>query len=171
MPFEDKRATPFGDEAQFHEAFASLLPRLISYARRYGSAFPEDIAQEAFIILLQRPNPIDYPTSFLYGTVRTLALTERRPMKNRNISIEAVLEPSEESEAESRLIHREVRECMKTLAPNFREALWLFVVDGLSILEISEILQIPKATVKTRIYRAKAELRQQINEVKSPAYA
>jgi len=39
----------------------------------------------------------------------------------------------------------------------------LFVVDGLSIREISHILEIPEATVKTRIHRAKAQLRDQLN--------
>ena len=29
---------------------------------------------------------------------------------------------------------------MRTLSPTFREALWLFVVEGLSIREIAEIL-------------------------------
>lgn len=80
------------------------------------------------------------------------------------------MEPSEGAKAEDHLMHREIRERMKTLAPNFREALWLFVVDDLSIQEISEILEIPKATVKTRIFRAKTELRQQFHRLKVPAY-
>ena len=80
--------TPFGSRETFHAAFAELYPRLVSYARRYGATFPEDIAQEAFVILMQRENPVEHPTAFLYGTVRTLALTERRPMKNQNLSLE-----------------------------------------------------------------------------------
>ena len=155
--------TPFGEAAQFHEAFASLYPRLVSYGRRYGANFPEDIAQEAFVILMQREEPVEHPTAFLYGTVRTLSLTERRPMKNKNLSLESVLEPGKASDAEDHLLHREVRERMKTLSPTFREALWLFVVEGLSIREIAEILEIPEATVKTRIHRAKAQLREQLN--------
>ena len=39
----------------------------------------------------------------------------------------------------------------------------LFVVEGLSIREIADILAIPEATVKTRIFRAKAQLRDQLN--------
>ena len=158
-----KSETPFGEVSEFHEAFAALYPRLVSYARRYGATFPEDIAQEAFVILMQRLEPVEHPTAFLYGTVRTLSLTERRPMKNQNLSLEIVLEPGKGPEAEDDLLHREVRERMKTLSPTFREALWLFVVEGLSIKEIAEILSIPEATVKTRIFRAKAQLREQLN--------
>ena len=158
-----KPETPFGDITQFHEAFAALYPRLVGYGRRYGAGFPEDIAQEAFVILMQREEPVEHPTAFLYGTVRTLALTERRPMKNQNLSLEVILEPGKGPEAEERLLHREVRERMQTLPPTFREALWLFVVEGLSIREISDVLEIPEATVKTRIHRAKAQLKDQLN--------
>ncbi len=155
--------TPFGDTSQFHEAFAALFPRLVSYARRFGATFPEDIAQEAFVILMQRAEPVEHPTAFLYGTVRTLALTERRPMKNQNLSLESVMEPGRGPDADDHLLRREVHERMRTLSPTFREALWLFVVEGLSIREISDILAIPEATVKTRIHRAKAQLREQLN--------
>ena len=155
--------TPFGTQEAFHSAFAELYPRLVSYARRYGAIFPEDIAQESFVILMQREVAVEHPTAFLYGTVRTLSLTERRPMKNQNLSLEVVMEPGRASEADDHLLSREVRERMRNLSPTFREALWLFVVEGLSIREIAEILSIPEATVKTRIHRAKAQLRDQLN--------
>ena len=154
---------PFGTQEAFHAAFAELYPRLVSYARRYGATFPEDIAQEAFVILMQREVPVEHPTAFLYGTVRTLSLTERRPMKNQNISLEAVAEPGQAAYAEDMVLSLEVRERMRMLSPTFREALWLFVVEGLSIREIAEILDIPEATVKTRIHRAKAQLKDQLN--------
>jgi RNA polymerase sigma-70 factor (ECF subfamily) len=155
---------PFGSTEAFHAAFAELYPRLVGYARRYGATFAEDIAQEAFVILMQRQEPVEHPTAFLYGTVRTLALTERRPMKNQNLSLDAVMEPSAGGGgAFDAVLNAEVRSRMKLLSPTFREALWLFVVEGLSIREIADILSIPEATVKTRIHRAKAQLKEQLN--------
>lgn len=155
--------TPFGTQEAFHAAFAELYPRLVSYSRRYGATFPEDIAQEAFVILMQREERVEHPTAFLYGTVRTLSLTERRPMKNQNLSLEAVTEPGLGGGADDMVLNQEVRERMRSLSPTFREALWLFVVEGLSIREIADILAIPEATVKTRIHRAKAQLKDQLN--------
>ena len=160
---QSPQETPFGNEDAFQSAFASLYPRLVSYSRRYGANFPEDIAQEAFVILMQRKDPIEHPTAFLYGTVRTLSLTERRPMKNQNLSLEVVAEPGQAGGADDQVLNQEVRERMRLLSPTFREALWLFVVEGLSIREIGEILDIPEATVKTRIFRAKAQLKEQLN--------
>jgi len=152
------------ESAEFYNAFASLYPRLVNYARRYGATFPEDITQEAFVILMQRETSVEHPIAFLYGTVRTLSITEKRPMKNQNLSLDAILlDPGLAADAEGHLLSREVRERMRTLSPNFREALWLFVVEGLSIREIAEAIDIPEATVKTRIFRAKAQLREQLN--------
>jgi len=150
--------------AEFHGTFAALYPRLVNFAKRYGAHFPEDIVQEAFVILMQRETPVEHPVAFLFGTVRTLALTERRPMKNQNISLDAImLDPALAPEADDDVLTREVRERMGKLPPTFREVLWLFVVEGLSIKEVSEIVGIPEATVKTRIFRAKAQLREQLN--------
>jgi len=152
------------ESQEFYDLFASLYPRLVAYAKRYGATFPEDIAQEAFVILMQRNAPIEHPIAFLYGTIRTLSMTERRPMKNQNLSLDAILmDPGREPDAENQLLNREVRERMRSLPPNFREALWLFVVEGLSIKEIAKVIDIPEATVKTRIFRAKAQLRDQLN--------
>jgi len=152
------------ESQEFEELFASLYPRLVAYARRFGATFPEDIAQEAFVILMQRGEPIEHPVAFLYGTTRTLSLTERRPKKNQNLSLDAILmDPGGEPDADDLLLNREVRERMRALSPHFREALWLFVVNGLSIKEIAKIIGIPEATVKTRIFRAKAQLREQLN--------
>lgn len=161
---QESQPTPFGSRETFHAAFAEVYPRLVSYARRYGATYPEDIAQEAFVILMQREVQVEHPTAFLYGTVRTLALTERRPMKNQNLSLEVVMEPGHAgNSAFDQVLNREVRERMKLLSPTFREALWLFVVEGLAIKEISAILSIPEATVKTRIHRAKVQLKEQLN--------
>ena len=74
-----------------------------------------------------------------------------------------MVEPGRAAEADEELLSAEVRERMRTLSPTFREALWLFVVEGLSIKEIADVLAIPQATVKTRIFRAKAQLRDLLN--------
>jgi RNA polymerase sigma-70 factor (ECF subfamily) len=85
-------------------------------------------------------------------------------MKNQGLSLDAMmLDPALAPDADAQLLGREVRERMRALSPTFREVLWLFAVEGLSIKEIARIVEIPEATVKTRIFRAKEKLREQIN--------
>ena len=45
------------------------------------------------------------------------------------------------------------------LAPEFREVLWLVVVEGFAYREAAQILDIPMGTVMSRLYRARRELR------------
>ena len=45
------------------------------------------------------------------------------------------------------------------LAPEFREVLWLVVVEGFTYREAAQILDIPMGTVMSRLYRARRELR------------
>lgn len=45
------------------------------------------------------------------------------------------------------------------LAPEFRDVLWLVVVEGLSYKETAQTLDIPMGTVMSRLYRARREIR------------
>jgi len=47
------------------------------------------------------------------------------------------MDPGGAPDAEEQLLYQEIRTQMRTLNPTFREALWLFVVEGLSIKEIA----------------------------------
>jgi RNA polymerase sigma-70 factor (ECF subfamily) len=45
------------------------------------------------------------------------------------------------------------------LTPEFRDVLWLVVVEGFSYKETAQMLDIPMGTVMSRLYRARRELR------------
>ena len=53
-------------------------------------------------------------------------------------------------------------EVIRTLAPDFREALLLREIQGLSYQEIADVLQIPRGTVESRLHRGRAELRKKL---------
>src|SRR5215468_5812459 len=54
------------------------------------------------------------------------------------------------------------------LAPEFRDVLWLVVVEGFSYKETAQMLDIPMGTVMSRLYRARRELRRRLT---APAVA
>ncbi len=60
----------------------------------------------------------------------------------------------------AREVENVVRECIQPIDPQFRECLILRDVEELSYEEIGEILGLQAGTVKSRIHRARAQLRE-----------
>ncbi len=54
------------------------------------------------------------------------------------------------------------------LAPQFRQVLWLVVVEGFAYKEIAQMLDIPIGTVMSRLYRARRELRRLLTDPTIP---
>jgi len=57
-----------------------------------------------------------------------------------------------------------VQEAISTLPPKYRTVITLKYMNDLSLKEISEILDIPVATVKTRIHRGREALRKKLRQ-------
>ena len=60
--------------------------------------------------------------------------------------------------------HEAVQRALNELPPKYRAPLVLFSVEGYSIAEISEMLNISVGAVKTRLYRAREMFRQAYGE-------
>jgi RNA polymerase sigma-70 factor, ECF subfamily len=72
--------------------------------------------------------------------------------------------PGAEPSAEDRVLvgieHGELGPALERLSPELRAVLQATVLDGLTTREASRLLGIPQGTVKTRLMRAKRELRE-----------
>ena len=53
---------------------------------------------------------------------------------------------------------------MNKLPDKYKIPILLFYMEGLSLTEISQILKLPGGTVKTRIHRAKKNLKQKLED-------
>jgi len=83
------------------ELFAALESPLLGYALRYtgGAGQAEDVVQEAFMKLHAQFESISKPRSWLYRTVRNLALNRRRDAQ-KTVPLEAAGENENSSAAE-----------------------------------------------------------------------
>lgn len=142
----------------------------------------DDLVQETWLRVLERGSSYDGHSRFepwLFRIARNLALDDLR--KRRTFSLDsarneewdavafspASTAPSPfllaaRSEDAQRLAHS-----MQTLEPACREALVLRFQEELSLQEISIVADAPVSTVASRIYRALATLRTQLEERKS----
>jgi RNA polymerase sigma-70 factor (ECF subfamily) len=53
----------------------------------------------------------------------------------------------------------DIQGALDRLAPEFRDVLWLVIVEGFAYKEAAQMLDIPIGTVMSRLYRARRELR------------
>lgn len=71
-------------------------------------------------------------------------------------------EPSAEDRALVGIEHGDLASAINRLSPELRSVLQATVLDGLSTKEAAALLGIPRNTVKTRVMRARAQLRQEL---------
>ncbi len=163
------------------EQYQYRLVRYLIYllGRRDGV---DDLVQETWLRVLERGSSYDGHSRFepwLFRIARNLALDDLR--KRRTFSLDTAqseewdavaLSPTSTAPSPFLLAARSedaqrLANSMQTLEPACREALVLRFQEELSLQEISIVADAPVSTVASRIYRALATLRTQLEERKS----
>jgi len=139
-----------------------------------------DVSQEAFVNAFQKLHTFRGRSAFyswLFRIALNSAVSQKRKLNRVAVSIDAVREQSgveppdrhPESRPEHALETSErqvaVRAALAELAEEFRTALVLKEMEELSYEEISEIVGCPIGTVRSRIHRARAELRAKLQDL------
>lgn len=165
------------------EAFGRLVQRhqnrlYNTLVHVLGSAHEaQDVAQDAFVHAFQKLNTFRGESKFyswLFRIAMNAAVSRKRKAKRLAVSVEAAreaagLEPTdthpdagpshslEQSERQAL-----VREGLSQLSEEFRTVLILKEMEGLKYDEIAEMVDCPIGTVRSRIHRARIELRQKL---------
>lgn len=166
-----------GDTAAFAELIQRYQKPVVHFTQRFvGSREDaEDIAQESFVRIhryLHRLVPQAKFSTLLFGISRNLALNHLRDSGRRGRGVTFSLTDADrqdiplqdESLRPDRLarlneIERRVHEGIMTLSPKHREVLVLRELQGFDYATIAEIVKCRKGTVKSRIARAREQLR------------
>jgi RNA polymerase sigma-70 factor (ECF subfamily) len=110
--------------------------------------------------------------SWLFTTLHRLFLKSRRHhVRFPHLELDEVREelPSVDPAVTSQLDGRQIVELLGRVDAQFQAPIALFYLEDCSYDEIAEILEIPLGTVKSRIARGLAQLRQLLR--KGPAFA
>src|SRR5262249_28735126 len=139
--------------------------------RMTGSApAAEDIAQDVFLLLLRQPDRFDPARgplrSFLLGVARNLALKRWRD-ENRWAELEDEKFPTEWVNPERGEISEIVGAAVRSLPPLQREVLILAEYEEMSLEEIARTVESEVGTVKSRLHRARENLRRLLAPLKS----
>lgn len=138
-----------------------------------GREDSQDAAQDTFIKAFRSFKSFT-PQASIYTWMYRIAVNTciDHKRKSREILIDdetsmieiASLNPSPEKVSQSREITAIVQKTLASLTPDFRAIIVLKEMEGLSYEEISEVLQISIGTVKSRISRARDELRERLRK-------
>jgi RNA polymerase sigma-70 factor (ECF subfamily) len=155
------------NDAVFRDAYRQHKDVLYRFARRMtgSSAAAEDIVQESFLALWRSPSAYDPARgglrSFLLGVTRNLALQRLRRDRpheelNEDVSIAGPIDMLGLERAE--ILARAVA----ALPPLQRETLILAEYEEMSLDEIGRATGVELAAVKSRLHRARENLRRML---------
>lgn len=168
-----------GDVTAFDEIVRRYRDPLYNFVVRLlgDSFFSEDVVQETFLRVYRnrhRYHQVAKFSTWIYTIASNLAKTELRRRKVRNffsISSKGEDEKDYDLVDVNTDIEREVDGIMKTeailkeinkLPFHFKEAVLLRDVQDLSYEEISQILNVPLGTVKSRVNRGRSRLQRRL---------
>jgi|ERR1043166_965783 RNA polymerase sigma-70 factor (ECF subfamily) len=160
----------------FTELVARHQDRIYTAISRFCGNIEDanDITQRAFINAFRKIGEFKGDAAFstwIYRIAFNQAISFRRENKRTAVSIyskddELLAEPSEDrnptEHLESQETQRKVQQALDLLEEGDREIILLKDLQGVSYEEIADILQIPKGTVRSRLHRARLELKSKL---------
>jgi RNA polymerase sigma-70 factor (ECF subfamily) len=124
-----------------------------------------DVLQDAFVGIWRGAGSWrgdGEPTAWLWGIAARCLLARLRRRRALLVPLDFTPSPREMS-AEDRVLlgveYGDLGLALRRLSPEMRSVVQATVLDGLTTRETSRLLGIPENTVKTRLHRAKAQMR------------
>ncbi|MEO2164326.1 MAG: RNA polymerase sigma factor [bacterium] len=194
----DSSSNPKPADQALTELVETQGDRLFSLGMRFcgNRDEAEDLVQETFLQAYRSWDQFEErsnPATWLYTIASRVCQRFHRKKSGEPVHMESldellpmgagpmgVVPSTEDSPLDSALreeSRREVEEAIAELPIEFRMPLVLKEIVGFSLAEIAKIMDIPEATVKTRLYRARLRLRQALEQalptqdVPAPAYS
>lgn len=166
-------AAAFGQLVQRHQnrLFNSLY-------RMLGSREDaDDVAQEAFVAAFQKLDTFRGDSQFyswLFRIAYNTAISMKRKAKLKTISANQLKDSSGHEPDDPNPDHHPehgieveetqaaVQQALSELSEEYREAIVLKEMEDLSYEEIAELADVPVGTIRSRLHRARAELREKL---------
>ena len=172
-----------GNENAYIELVNRYKDKLINFIFNYLGDIEssEDVVQETMIKLYQKKHyykEIAKFSTWLYTIAKNLANTELRKRKQRKTTLLSQFSkddkmydlPSNDNEVgqeiQTEIVSKIIREAVDQLSEKFKTVITLRDIQQLSYEDISEIIDVPIGTVKSRINRARLQLQVELKHLK-----
>ena len=165
-----------GDARRFPECFAAVFDphyaRIFAYAaRRLGRDLAEDVASETFLVAFSRIGGYDGgrpdAAPWLYGIASNLIARHGRAESRRyralaKIGPDAAVDGHDDAVAgrlDAATARGRLAKALGRLSRHERDVLLLVAYAGLSQPEVAAALDVPAGTVRSRLHRARQQMR------------
>jgi RNA polymerase sigma-70 factor, ECF subfamily len=157
VPDDIISAAQTGDQSAGETLVAAAWPACFRLAAALTGdrSLAQDAAQESCVIVYRKIRSLRDTRSFDSWLYRIVTRESARVRRGREI----LVEPFERSTYGNDTATIDVWRALARLSPEQREVIVLFYFNDLKSDDISAILQIPHATVRTRLARARERLR------------
>jgi len=182
------RGIKTGDEGAFEQMVQRYHTRVysLSYGVLRNAEDAEEVTQDTFLTLYRKIGTFDESKKFFSWFYR-VALNQaysraRRRRPATTVPIEDYLpkfasdghlaspdfsdwSPSIEDGAIARELAGRAGEFISELSPAYRDAIWMYDVEGMSTADVAETLEISIPALKSRLHRARLYVRQRLAEI------
>ena len=159
-----------GDRDAFEKLYGEYQRRLFRYFLRLVSTteVAEELTNDVLVEVWKKAGDfrgLSKVSTWIFGIAHYKAMNQYRGKKPATLDIEAAANEAdpgatpEESAAQVNLKEK-IKRALHLLSPEHREVMELTFTNGLSYQEISDIMQCPVNTVKTRMFYAKKQLQE-----------
>ncbi len=137
----------------------------------------EDLVQDLLIRLFEKEidfNNIENPHAWLFRSlyhqfIDNYRKNSRLPIENRDFESEDIIDSMHHDDSphiihEQNLSSKMLHNAISTLNPDQQALIALHDIEGHTLTEISEILETPVGTLKSRLHRARQSLREYLSE-------
>ena len=172
-----------GDENAYIELVNRYKDKLINFIFNYLGDLEssEDVVQETMIKLYHKKHyyrEIAKFSTWLYTIAKNLANTELRKRKQRKTTLLSQFskddktyelpsnDPEPGQEIQTDIVNKIIKDAVDQLSEKFKIVIVLRDIQGLSYEDISEIINVPIGTVKSRINRARLQLQVELKHLK-----
>jgi RNA polymerase sigma-70 factor (ECF subfamily) len=155
-----------GSTKAFEELFSRYRNAIYGFFRRRlnHASRAEELAQETFVVIIRGAEKYEATAKFrtyLYSIALKQLWSERRKELREARSVADSFEEGRGSDPATGLW---VKDALGRMDPDFREVLMLREYEQLSYDDIADVLAVPINTVRSRLSRARAELRTLLDE-------
>ena len=172
------------DTAAFGELVSRHQDRLINSLTRMLGSYEEacDVGQEAFLQAFRKLHSFRRESQFytwLFRIAMNKAISRKRKKKHNPASLESVrdargddaIDHNPDAKPAANLEREErqalVQQALSSLSDEYRAIIVLQTIDGMSYEEIATVLECPVGTVRSRLHRARMELRDHLDRLMS----